>query len=257
MADYVARDVVERNGSTYICILAHSSGANTEPGTGVDWETYWDLMVAGASGTSGTSGIDGTSGTSGSSGSSGIAVSDAAYGASWDNVTDTAPSKNAVYDKVETLMAKTGSNLAIGSDADGDMYYRASGVLARLAKGTAGQFLRMNATATGPIWAHSRIITTTDDATAVIDTDITDQYQLTAVANATEFSVTGTPSAGQKLIIRVKDAGVSKALNWNAVFRAIGCVLPTATTASKTTYVGAIYNATDSKWDVVAVSTEA
>lgn len=44
---------------------------------------------------------------------------------------------------------------------------------------------------------------------------------------------------------------------WNAVFRAIGCVLPTATTASKTTYVGAIYNATDSKWDVVAVSTEA
>lgn len=74
MADYVARDVVERNGSTYICILAHSSGANTEPGTGVDWETYWDLMVAsasGTSGTSGTSGVDGTSGTSGIDGTSG------------------------------------------------------------------------------------------------------------------------------------------------------------------------------------------
>lgn len=31
------------------------------------------------------------------------AVSDAAYGAGWDNVVDVAPSKNAVYDKIETL----------------------------------------------------------------------------------------------------------------------------------------------------------
>ena len=76
-------------------------------------------------------------------------VSDVAYAASWDGVTTVAPSKNAVYD---SLMAKTGANLAIGSDANGDMYYRASSVLARLAKGTAAQALVMNGTATAPEW---------------------------------------------------------------------------------------------------------
>ena len=102
-----------------------------------------------------------------------------------------------------------------------------------------------------------RIVTTTDDATAVIDVDVTDQYQLTAVANATEFSTTGTPTAGQRLLIRVKDAGVAKALTYNAVFRAVGITLPTTTTANKTTYIGCIYNATDSKFDCVATGTEA
>lgn len=40
----------------------------------------------------------------------------------------------------------------VGSDADGDIWYRASGALARLAKGTALQLLRMNAGATAPEW---------------------------------------------------------------------------------------------------------
>ena len=101
-----------------------------------------------------------------------------------------------------------------------------------------------------------RVVTATDDASAVIDSDITDQYQLTAVANDTVFTVTGTPTAGQKLIIRVKDAGVAKALTFTG-FTAIGCTIPTTTTANKTTYVGAIYNATTPTWDVVAVTTQA
>lgn len=102
-----------------------------------------------------------------------------------------------------------------------------------------------------------RVVTAADDATAVIDVDITDQYQLTAMANATTISTTGTPTAGQKLIIRLKDDGTGRALTWDAVFRAIGITLPAATTISKTTYVGAIYNVTDSKFDCVAVATEA
>lgn len=55
-----------------------------------------------------------------------------------------------------------------------------------------------------------RVATTTDDATAVIDIDAVDVYELTAVANATTLSTTGTPTDGQKLIIRLKDAGVAK-----------------------------------------------
>lgn len=37
--------------------------------------------------------------------SAGGSVSDTAYGPSWDGVTTDAPSKNAVYDKIETLSA--------------------------------------------------------------------------------------------------------------------------------------------------------
>jgi len=42
------------------------------------------------------------------------------------------------------------SGFAIGSDTDGDMYYRSSGVLTRLAKGTGSQTLKMNSGATAP-----------------------------------------------------------------------------------------------------------
>lgn len=44
-------------------------------------------------------------------------VSDTAYGASWDNVTDVAPSKNAVYDKIQTL---AGGHDAVTLDANAD-----------------------------------------------------------------------------------------------------------------------------------------
>ena len=83
-----------------------------------------------------------------------VLVSDDAYGSGWNGEGAVAPSQNAVYDKVQTLMALTGANLAIGSDADGDMYYRASSVLARLAKSTANFKLFMNAGATAPEWAN-------------------------------------------------------------------------------------------------------
>lgn len=40
----------------------------------------------------------------------------------------------------------------IGSDADGDTWYRASGALSRVAKGTALQYYRMNSGASAPEW---------------------------------------------------------------------------------------------------------
>ena len=101
-----------------------------------------------------------------------------------------------------------------------------------------------------------RVVTATDDATAVIDCDSTDQYQLTAIANATEFTVTGTPTNGQKLIIRLKDAGVAKALTWTG-FTAIGCTAPTTTVAGKTHYIGCIYNSATPTWNIVAAIVEA
>jgi hypothetical protein len=101
-----------------------------------------------------------------------------------------------------------------------------------------------------------RVVTTTDDATAVIDIAVTDVYELSAVANATEFTLTGTPTDGQKLIVRLKDAGAGKGLTWTG-FTAVGITLPTTTVASKWHYIGCIYNSAASQWQAVAVVQEA
>ena len=102
-----------------------------------------------------------------------------------------------------------------------------------------------------------RVVTTDDDPTAVIETNVTDVYQLSAVANATEFSTTGTPTDGQPLMIRFKDAGVAKAITWNAIFATIGTTLPNTTVVGKWHYVACQYNAEATKWHVLAVGQEA
>ena len=118
---------------------------------------------------------------------------------------------------------------------------------------------------TGNLAANSIISTrvvprATTIATSVAPTpngDTTDQYEVTALASAATFGApTGTPTAGQKLTIRIKDNGTSQTLAWNAIYRAIGLILPAATVTHKLIYVGCIYNTTDTKWDVVAVSEE-
>lgn len=84
------------------------------------------------------------------------------------------------------------------------------------------------------------------------------QYNITALAAAATFGVpSGSPADGNTLIIRIKDNGTARALTWNAIYRAVGVVLPTTTVISKTMYVGCRYNAADSKWDVIAVTKEA
>jgi hypothetical protein len=99
---------------------------------------------------------------------------------------------------------------------------------------------------------------TASTASFTIDADNETMGVLTAMAAATTIAApTGTPVQGQKLMLRFKDDGTSRALTWNAVWRAIGVTLPTATTASKTLYIGAVYNSTDSNWDVIAVKEEA
>jgi hypothetical protein len=99
-----------------------------------------------------------------------------------------------------------------------------------------------------------RVASATDDATAVIDCDAVDDYYLTAVANATEISVTGTPTAGQTIFIGLKDAGTSKALTWTGI-TGLGQTLPTATTAGKQHIIHIKYIA--SAWRAIAVSVEA
>lgn len=97
-------------------------------------------------------------------------------------------------------------------------------------------------------------------ATPTLATNSYDQINLIAIAAAiTSMSsgITGTPTSGQKLMLRLKDNGTARAITWGASWRAIGVTLPTTTVLSKTLYVGAIYNSTDSLWDVVGMGQEA
>lgn len=76
-------------------------------------------------------------------------------------------------------------------------------------------------------------------------------------ASLTINNPTGTMVQGQALMIRLKDNGTARAITWGTQYRAVGVVLPTTTTISKTTYVAMIWNATDTKYDVTGVSQEA
>jgi hypothetical protein len=94
------------------------------------------------------------------------------------------------------------------------------------------------------------------------NSDNFDEYAATAQAVSLTINAdAGTPTDGQKIIFRFKDNGVARTLTWTTgtskSFRAIGVVLPTTTVASKTVYVGCIYNNADSRWDAVAVAQEA
>lgn len=99
-----------------------------------------------------------------------------------------------------------------------------------------------------------RVTTIASSATPTPDGDASDVFTVTALAAGAVFAApTGTPTGGQGLIIRIKDNGSSQTLGFNAIYRAgTDIALPTATTINKTMYLGFIWNATDSKWDLVS-----
>jgi hypothetical protein len=105
---------------------------------------------------------------------------------------------------------------------------------------------------------NPRVIATANATTLTPDISAADQYNLTAQDKALTIAApTGTPVDGNKLIIRVTGNTSSYSVTWNATYTNIGVTLPTTTVASKTIYVGSIYNAANTRWDVVAVTTQA
>lgn len=83
-------------------------------------------------------------------------------------------------------------------------------------------------------------------------------YTITALTEGATFGVpSGSPADGDTLLIRVKDDGSGETLAWNAIYRSVVGTLPATTTASKTSYIGLVYNSADSKWDCLAAGEEA
>lgn len=108
------------------------------------------------------------------------------------------------------------------------------------------------------LYVGPRVQAVTSSATVTPNADTNDLVVITAQAvGLTIANPTGTPVQGQKLTIRLKDNGGAQSIAFGAQYRALGNSLPTTTTASKTMYMGFIFNSTDTRWDLVALTTEA
>jgi hypothetical protein len=145
------------------------------------------------------------------------------------------------------LDIRTASNYIVLSDGDGNprAYWNA-------ANATFNGGLTLTA------YLRTAVASVASAATITPTSDASNQYNVTALAVPATFAApSGSPVDGQKLLLRIKDNGTARALTWNAIYRAIGTALPTTTVATKTTYVGCIYNSADAAWDVVAVTTQA
>lgn len=85
-----------------------------------------------------------------------------------------------------------------------------------------------------------------------IDSGIYDLAILTNLTVALTIGAPTNPTDGRRLTIRILSPGVN-AITWNSVWRAVGAPLVGSTTAGKTIYFNAMYNAQDVKWDMLSV----
>jgi hypothetical protein len=103
--------------------------------------------------------------------------------------------------------------------------------------------------------AVPRVTSISSNATWSPNADTDDVYEITAqAADATTISnPSGTPTNGQKLMIRVTGTA-ARALTWSgSQWRASSdLALPTTTTTTKTMYLLFVYNSTGPKWDLVS-----
>lgn len=79
---YEANEGVSNDGTSYICTAPHTSSADDEPGVGINWTEYWDVLAAkgdtGATGATGDTGPAGADGADGADGAAGAAGADGA-----------------------------------------------------------------------------------------------------------------------------------------------------------------------------------
>ena len=80
---YAVDAALSHSGSSYRCILQHTSGGTSEPGTGVSWLTYWQLLAE--KGATGDQGIQGDKGDTGDTGATGDTGPQGERGLNWDN----------------------------------------------------------------------------------------------------------------------------------------------------------------------------
>lgn len=97
-------------------------------------------------------------------------------------------------------------------------------------------------------------VTLTDAATVATDASQGNQFQVTLAGNRTLGNPTNSQD-GQKVLWRIKqDATGSRTLTLGSNFR-LGADISSitlSTAANKVDFLGAVYHASDGKWDVLA-----
>lgn len=100
-----------------------------------------------------------------------------------------------------------------------------------------------------------RFVTTTQSATPTINTDNTDIASITGLAQAiTSFTtnLSGTPVAGDLLMVQITDNGTARAITWGTSFASTTVSLPTTTVISTLLRVGLQWDTVAAKWQCIA-----
>ena len=246
---YVINDIASNNGSSYICILAHTSGdTDDEPGVGTVESTYWDDVAL--KGTAGATGATGATGASGSgTGDMVVATYDptAVSGDIFDTDNHVDGSTNHVFtaaDDTKLAGIATSANLYVHPNHSGDVTSTADGATvigagkvtaamrATAAVSTAAQFRAKTASVglDGDIvYAAAAEVTLTDAVTIALDMDTF----INAVVTLTDNRTLGNPTnldVGQSGYIRiVQDAGGTNTLAYGTSWEFAGGTAPTLT----------------------------
>jgi hypothetical protein len=100
----------------------------------------------------------------------------------------------------------------------------------------------------------TRVTATASSATPNINTDTTDVYRITALAaDITAVTVTGTPTAGQVLLVEITGTA-TRLIAWGSSFEASTVALPTTTVGTEMLLVAFIWSPATSKWRCVGVA---
>jgi hypothetical protein len=129
-----------------------------------------------------------------------------------------------------------------------------------VAPGTSGNALVSNGTTwqSGVVSNLPRVVVIADATSITMNADTTDmatQANTQTAGTLTVNAPTGTPSNGQKLMLRLRSTNV-QTFSWNAIFQGGTTALPTTSSgSSKYDYYGFIYNSTATKWQIVGTAT--